>query len=1211
MDKVDIKDISGILLLATFIGEGSKRKFLLMKEDYITLKFSLESSVHFKLGDYVDCDFGLFEMCSLQQPAYNTSTAGYDYDLRLDAHYWKWKNKIFKYTPEAAGREASWNLTAPLDVHAGVVLRNLKALGYTYKGQDFDFSIDSSVENKSLPMSYDNTNLIDALSKMAETWECEWWVIGHTIYFGRCEQGDPVNFELGVNVEDMTRSDSQSTYATRIYAFGSTRNIPANYHPVDDNVVVNGVVQRRLMLPADTPFIDACEGLKTEEAVEQVVIFDDIYPRRIGSMSDVKANEETEVDEETGEKRKYKSYSFKDSGINFSEKYVLEGQELRIVFQSGKLNGLDFGVKFNPDNKAEKNEDGSWNSEAQLYKIVRNNDYGRYLPDNLLIPTNGDKYVLYGWNADKITELGLIAQAEQELKDKTQKYVDKSKIAPSTYTNKMMSDCMIDENGKAKLYNAGDRVNLINAAFFEAGSRQSRIIGFEYNLDIPYDSPVYTVGETASYSRIAELENKIESITLKGQTYTGGGGSGVYLITFNDSTPATDKNTYSAKRILKELKNFLHKDKADRATEIIAFLKGLLVGENGSGVTILDNGMSQAVVDYLYVKVKAVFDALEIKKKTYVGGEQVLSPAAMKCISVEELADTYRCHFKMEEDGIEIENRFTPGCLAIAQECNIKTGISHHAGNRYYWREVMAVGADYIDLSKTVCDPNAENDVPTAGDDIVVFGHRTDISRQAVIVLSSVNEVAPSILMYQGIDDFSLVGKEVIAFDYDKATGKAAMRVYGDAYIGARDRSSYIEYTENGLEVKAKKILLGTGGTLDDTLAGINNSLENVSHQLDESFQVWQGETADTPTLANPPASGWATDEVRSEHVEDFYITTEGLCYQFVFEDDSFRWRPVTDKYLIAYVQQIGEKKRVFISRPTDAAAYDAGDCWVNASYTGADGNKLYDNDRLVCVTAKASGTPFSILHWRKDSKYTDDSKAEDLNKETVEKLLSTGIDIENNSIIATADKFTVQGRDGKTYAVFEVDSATGRPMMKADYVELTSLLVEKAIKSGGLNINDKFVVEKDGSGRIANGALSWDKTGTLYRKSREVIVWRNIDKEMLEAGISDVYNIALERGTFLNTVGYGGTFINLPSPADYPELALDVKDPPRTRVPITFMTIKCDSSPLLKYNSDTGVYEEIMAGGPRGGDGTIYSMTIDGKYRWVVTTNFAIVTFN
>ena len=55
------------------------------------------------------------------------------------------------------------------------------------------------------------------------------------------------------------------------------------------------------------------------------------------------------------------------------------------------------------------------------------------------------------------------------------------------------------------------------------------------------------------------------------------------------------------------------------ANELIIALKGLLIGDNGSGITILENGMSQAVVDYLYVKAKAVFDELEIKKKTYVG----------------------------------------------------------------------------------------------------------------------------------------------------------------------------------------------------------------------------------------------------------------------------------------------------------------------------------------------------------------------------------------------------------------------------------------------------------------------------------------------------------------------------------------------------------------------------------------------------------------
>ncbi len=250
-------------------------------------------------------------------------------------------------------------------------------------------------------------------------------------------------------------------------------------------------------------------------------------------------------------------------------------------------------------------------------------------------------------------------------------------------------------------------------------------------------------------------------------------------------------------------KYFISKINNDTANGLITFLKGLLIGKNGSGITVLENGMSQAVVDYLYVKVKAVFDELEVKKKTYVGGEQVISHAGMKCNRVDELDDVYRCYFKEEEDGIEIENQFTPGSLAIAQECNIKTGVSHHVGNRYYWRLVTAVGENYIDLSKTVCDPNVENDVPVAGDDIVGLGHKTDITRQAAIILSSVNEVSPSIIMYQGINDFTLTGKDVISFDFDRSTGKARMKVYGDTYIGDKDRTTYMEYTQDkGVDIK-------------------------------------------------------------------------------------------------------------------------------------------------------------------------------------------------------------------------------------------------------------------------------------------------------------------------------------------------------------------------------------------------------------------------
>lgn len=230
--------------------------------------------------------------------------------------------------------------------------------------------------------------------------------------------------------------------------------------------------------------------------------------------------------------------------------------------------------------------------------------------------------------------------------------------------------------------------------------------------------------------------------------------------------------------------------------DLVTFLKGFLVGKNGNGWTVLEDGTTQAVVDRLYVKIKAVFDELEVKKKTHIGGEQIISPAGLKCVRVEELDESYRCFFLSEVDGVTINNEFTVGTLALAQEFNIKEGTSHNVSNRYYWREVTGVGSDYIDLSKTNADK--DSDVPAAGDDIIGLGHLTDITRQAAIILSSVNETSPSIIFYQGINSFSLAGKEVIGLGFDKSTGHAYINVYGDAYIGAKDESTYIRYSQKG-----------------------------------------------------------------------------------------------------------------------------------------------------------------------------------------------------------------------------------------------------------------------------------------------------------------------------------------------------------------------------------------------------------------------------
>lgn len=723
---VDIKDIFGKTRFSTPINAGAKGRFTLMKEDYIILPFSVPNPVYFKLGDYVDLSGVLdeslggllskvYEIVDLQKPAFNASTGGYDYKLRMDAYYWKWKNKIFKYTPEHAGHEASWSLTAPLDVQLGVFLRNLKALGYTYKGKEFEFSIDSTVENKAVAMRYDNMNLLDALFSMAdkEKWDCDCWITDNIIHFGRNEYGDSVRIELGVEASAMTRSDSKGTYATRIYAFGSTRNIPADYRPVDEQTVVNGVVQRRLMLPADTPYIDVYPDMSEEEAIEDIVVFENVYPRRTGTLSDVHTRTE-EVKDENGTKETVTYYRYKDTGLEFKEEYLIEGQELRIRFQSGKLNGMEFGVIFNPDPKDDMRG-------AQLWEIVRNEDYGRMIPDDTLRPENGDEYVLSGFNIQLVSDR-YTPEAEQELKGKAQEYADRRKRDDGTYNTTLDSEWVYNDRLR-RFYEFGQKVFLVNRAFFENG-RDSRILGWEFNLDKPWDSPTYIIGESMPYSRIGDMEDKIDSLTYKGQTYTGGG-NGVYIIRTNDTTAPSDSNVFSARR---SLVTFLRKDKSDKTEYLLKLLAGGEFGEfvdsmiAGKGAGIFPDGRGQ----FERLEVRGSLSVLDLIINQIQGMESDYSFTEIgKIKSVEDLGEsTYRLKIEKRTDFDFMKFQENDVCFSIIN--TLLTG-----GSDYYtsWMRILTTNAQENSITVVLYPdsevPGGTNYPPLAGYNVTRRGNST------------------------------------------------------------------------------------------------------------------------------------------------------------------------------------------------------------------------------------------------------------------------------------------------------------------------------------------------------------------------------------------------------------------------------------------------------------------------------------------------------
>lgn len=211
---------------------------------------------------------------------------------------------------------------------------------------------------------------------------------------------------------------------------------------------------------------------------------------------------------------------------------------------------------------------------------------------------------------------------------------------------------------------------------------------------------------------------------------------------------------------------FIRKDVEDTAYRKITFREGAEFGRyesgalgSGGAISIDGNGNSIAEFDYLNIRKKATFTELTIQELKNIGGQLILSPAAMQCSRVIKLEDgNYRCYFEKSNDvGDEVLQEFVVGDLARCQTLNLKY-------SRYYWREVVGIGEDYIDLSATSCDPSVINDEPLAGDTIVSLGNVSDVTRQSAIMLSAYGANAPSMTQYAGIDGFTLEGKMVTKF---------------------------------------------------------------------------------------------------------------------------------------------------------------------------------------------------------------------------------------------------------------------------------------------------------------------------------------------------------------------------------------------------------------------------------------------------------------
>ena len=788
----------------------------LMQSHYCKLSFKLSRPTYFLLGDFIETPYGRFELIDLTK-AKDNDTIGYSYEIQFDAYYRKLKNKILKYRPNTGSQEATFSLTSKISTHIEVIMKNLAYYAkldksYLYdpnfegEGTDYTYVIDASVDaNAAKLITYSNSSILDAIANIAQTFGCEWWFEGNILHFGTCENTNAItDFRLNDNIVSMSSSQSQSTYANRVYAFGAARNLPSGYkNDSDADITKDGVVEKRLMLPTSAECSEQNKqmlaengfelkngyiqvgGLREDQYVEGVTTNDDIYPRNLIKTSKVTSYEKDVEDESTPEEGDYIKRTFyrvnsltivnedgeKTGDMAFRKAYILSGKNLHIVFQSGSLNGMDFECEFNPDGVPEilLDDDGNpifkdgkeqINPKSQVFEIVANEDYGRFLPDTTLHPKDGDTFVLYNWNSTKLGD-ALVPSASNELLADAIKNLKKSVIDPTTYT------CTAEDNysynhGRGNLHGVGDRVNLYNKGYGD-GYRSSRVIGYEFSLDIPFDGAKYYVGEKPSYSRLNAMESKIEELIYNGQSYlNGNGGSGrsIYIIKSYDSITPTDYNVFSAKAVDEQRLNKTKDDTAKgtvtwekiqkflqglTAEDLSQFKKGATFGEFIQGMLFGTGGrideLGNAEFESITSRSSIIAKELIVNRQTAMESNFVFTESGMVESVVEIPAATEGGNVTYD---LKLQKRWDNDFTAFKENDVILASINTLTENgKYYdmWLRVLSVNT-VTNTITVVCYPDNEcpskkNYPPCELARLIRWGNAVDEDRQSCWYISS------------------------------------------------------------------------------------------------------------------------------------------------------------------------------------------------------------------------------------------------------------------------------------------------------------------------------------------------------------------------------------------------------------------------------------------------------------------------------------------
>ncbi len=813
--KLKIYNKDGVLKTEVASDESSSHQVAIQGDNLLNLSFTLYECIKIDVNDYIDFCGERFWAVERYVPE-QISTVEWKYSLKMFGIQ-SLISRFLVLKLVDGENEAAFSLTAPAASHLQLIVDSINAgMGTS------DWKTGECVQTENIVLDYTGTYCDNALTALAEKAGTEFWFDGTTVNLTRCEHGAPVILAYGHGLTSLMRTGADNVkFFTRLFPVGSDRNIDRTRYG-----------HTRLQLPDGTQYIDRdIESYGIIHHYEKDA-FSHIYPRRVGKVSSVRV-----TDAKSDDGTPYKIYWFKDDSLDFNpDSYEIGGLVKQVTFQSGELNGREFEV--------------NWHENKKEFEIITQWPYddGRQVPGDSLVPKPEDEYIL--WNIrmpDKYYPL-----AEQEFLDAVNSYMEENRKDVSVF--KSHTD-YIDLNSRGISLTIGQRVRLESAQYFAGGYKETRITRISRSLDNPTDADI-EISDVLSKGTITEIQDGIEETKSYVDSVSG---SLPGIVKSWEGTKLTDTNLMSSARTLLEIaRKAVSKEHDDNVSGVITFLKGLIselriharngievgkyqTGKPGAGGAVLvdQDGNSRAEVDYLDVRKVAKFNKLMIQETKHVGGRMILSPASMTCSRIEETESSYKCFFETTDgDGNRVFNQFEAGDQAIRQTFNL-------TGSVYYWRLVVAVGDDYIELSKTDCDSGSG--VPQKGDEIVQLGNRDDKTRQSAQILSAYGSGAPSYEVFNGINSYSLAGKNIAGIVYNEDTGEPQTYCYGDSYTGDRDiddpAATFMTFQKKAGEDRKKlhiqaEIVLGAGSSGLSNLsewAGKEQEINNAQNAADKA----------------------------------------------------------------------------------------------------------------------------------------------------------------------------------------------------------------------------------------------------------------------------------------------------------------------------------------------------------------------------------------